>query len=80
MAIQLQRAIVQVTLPRAEAQEFLAELTLDLGLRIRLLHGRMTEQKLRLLFEMAGKSEGVKQGIRRSERRNARPPLRIRAS
>jgi hypothetical protein len=60
---------VLVTLPSAEAQELLAELTLDLGLRVRLLHGRMTERETRLALEIDGDPDRVQEGgaLRRSE-------------
>ena len=80
MAIKAHRTIVRVSLPRAEALDFLEELTLDLGLRVRLLHARMTEQETRLLLEMAGEPERVMQGIRRSEQGNVRLPFLNRAS
>ena len=71
---------VLVILPSAEAQELLSELTLDLGLRVRLLHGRMTERETRLALEIDGDPEQVREGSSRCAVRSRRGPSFCRAS
>jgi hypothetical protein len=80
MAIRTRRATVELTLPRAEAHEFLAELTLELGLEVRFLHGRITERETRLALEIVGEPDGVERGIRHSRDRNRRSPFLNHAS
>jgi hypothetical protein len=80
MAILTCKATVQVTLPSAEAQEFLAELTLGLGLRVRLHHGRVTERETRLVLEIDGDSAGVLEGTSLCADWNRRGPTFSRAS
>lgn len=79
MAIRMTREIVQVTLPSGNAaQELMAELTLDLGLEVRLIHGRMSETGTRLTLELAGDPWSVREGSFRCGR-SPRPPF-VRAS
>src|SRR5262249_40394629 len=71
---------IQVTLPSAEAQDLLTELTLDLGLQVRLLHGRITEQETRLLLGIDGDRAQVREGTSRCADRSRRSPAFSQAS
>ena len=71
---------IPVTLPGAEAQDFLAELMPDLGLQVRLLHGRIPEQETPLALEIDGDPEPVREGTWRGAGRSRRGPAFSRAS
>jgi len=73
MANQTSTAVVRVTLPSGpETQEFLAELTLDLGLLVRLLRGRVTERETSLVLEIEGDPLRVGEGVLRCKGRSPR--------
>jgi len=79
MAMRKSRAIVRVILPsHTPTQEFLAGLTMDLGLEVRLVHGRITERETRLELELSGDPSSVLEGKSRCARKNR--PVCMRAS
>ena len=81
MANPTRKAVLTALLPTGSAtQEFLAELTLDLGLFVTLLHGRISEQETLLKIEIAGSPAQVKEGVFRCRRSTRRSPHVARAS
>ena len=81
MSMKSRRTVVQVTLPSGPpTQELLAEMTLDLGLAVTLLHGRITERETRMTLELAGDPCRVREGATICRARSSGSPFLTRAS